>query len=409
MVSCLRTKVGIIGAGPAGLMLSHLLYLQGIDSVIIERKTREKIEKTVRAAVLEQGTKDLLNETGVGKRMMKYGEIHNGIFFQFGGKRHRIDFKQLTGGKQIMVYPQHEILKDLIATRLEANGSIYFNSSNVRLLDITSDEPKIRFEHDGMEEELVCDFIVGCDGFHGPSRQSIPSEYLKEYEFYHPFGWLGILTEAPPASQELIYAYHERGFALLSTRTPEIQRYYLQVDPSDDVENWPDSRIWSELHKRVDLDHWILEEGPIIQKNIVAMKSYICETMQYGRLFIAGDAAHIVPPTGAKGLNLAIGDIRELSARLTYYYDTGNKDILDQYSEACTQRVWKALRFSNQMTNLLHHDERKTAFEQGIQTADLEYIASSPAASTTIAENYVDLNAEATGEFSRTNNPYSNV
>lgn len=390
----MRTKVGIIGAGPAGLMLSHLLHLQGIDSVIIERKSREKIESTIRADVLEQGTMDLLNSAGVGDRMMEYGEPHKGIVFQFNGKRHRIEFEQLTNGKQIMLYPQHEVLKDLIKARLEAGGTILFNVDNVSLHDIETREPKIRFEYDGEEQELVCEFIAVCDGYHGPSRKAIPQEYMQESEFIYPFGWLGILTETRPANPELIYAYHKRGFALISTRTPEIQRYYLQVDPSDDIANWSDARIWEELHARVDLEDWVLEEGPIFQKNIVSMRSYICETMQYGNLFIAGDAAHIVPPTGAKGLNLAIGDVQVLAAGLKHYYEEGNKEILDQYSDTCVRRVWKAQRFASQMTNLLHHNKQKTAFGQGVQLAELDYISSSTSASATIAENYAELNVE---------------
>jgi len=391
----LRTQVGIIGAGPAGLMLSHLLHLQGIDSVIIERKTREKIETTIRAGVLEHGTQELMKNTGIGDRMMEYGEPHNGVVFQFNGKRHRIDFSKLTDGKQITVYPQHEVLKDLIAARLDAEGTIFFGAENVSLHDICENEPKIHFEHNGESHELVCDFIAGCDGYHGPSRKAIPSKVLKEHTFHHPFGWLGVLAKAPQANDELIYAHHEKGFALLSTRTPEVQRYYLQVDPSDHVDNWSDKRIWSELHERVDLDDWKLEEGSIFQKDIVSMKSYICETMQYGNLFIAGDAAHIVPPTGAKGLNLAIGDVQALSMGLSAYYENGNTKLLDSYSETCLKKVWKAQRFASQMTNMLHYNESVSDFEYGVQLSELEYISSSAAASTTIAENYADLTVEA--------------
>lgn len=390
----MRTKVGIIGAGPAGLMLSHLLHLNGIESVIIEKKSKEIIESTIRAGVLEQSTMALLNKTGVGERMMEYGEPHKGIEFQFNGKRHRIDFEKLTDGKQIMVYPQHEVLKDLIAARLEVGGKILFNTENVSLHDVDTDEPKIKFVHEDEEQELVCGFIAGCDGYHGPSRKAIPEKYLKESEFDHPFGWLGILTETPPANPELIYAYHQRGFALISTRSPEVQRYYLQVDPSDNIEAWTDERIWTELHDRVDLDDWTIEEGPIFQKNIVSMRSFICETMKYGRLFLAGDAAHIVPPTGAKGLNLAIGDIQVLSEGLRHYYESESEELLDQYSDICVRRVWKAQRFASQMTNLLHHNDKKSAFEQGLQLAELEYISSSTAASLTIAENYADLKVE---------------
>lgn len=386
----MRTKVGIIGAGPAGLMLSHLLHLKGIESVIIEKKSRKKIENTIRAGVLEQGTMDLLNKTGVGDRMMKFGDLHKGIEFQFNRKRHRINFEELIG-RRIMIYPQHEVLKDLISARLEADGRILFNSDHVSLHDIDTKEPKISFEYNGEKQELICDFIAGCDGFHGPSRKSIPKAYLRESDYIYPYGWLGILTETPPANPELIYTFHERGFALISTRTPNIQRYYLQVDASDDIANWTDERIWSELHARVDLDDWTLEEGPIIQKNIVPMRSYICETMKYARLFLAGDAAHIVPPTGAKGLNLAISDVQVLSEGLNYFYETESEELLNQYSNICVHRVWKAQRFSNQMTNLLHYNDKKSSFEQGIQLAELEYISSSTVASKSIAENYADL------------------
>lgn len=391
----MRTKVGIIGAGPAGLMLSHILHVNGIDSIILERKSREQIEGTIRAGVLEQGTVDLLNEMGVGSRMMKEGILHDGIELQFNQTRTRINMKELTGGKDIMLYAQHEVIKDLLKKRLEDNGQILFNVDNVALHDVESSTPRITFTKDGIEEQIECDFIAGCDGFHGPSRKSIPTEIRQEREQVHPFGWLGILTETKPVHPELIYSYHERGFTLLSTRSPEIQRHYIQVDPSDKIENWSDDRIWSEIELRsATNDGWKLIDGPIIQKNIVSMRSFICETMRHGNLFLAGDAAHIVPPTGAKGLNLAITDIIVLSKGLTNFYKTGDEDILDRYGEICLRRIWKAQRFSTWMTNMLHRNPKHTEFDYGIQVAELDLTTSSKSAATTLAENYVGLPLE---------------
>ncbi len=396
MMRTIRTQVGIIGAGPAGLLLSHMLHLQGIESVILERRTREDIEETVRAGVLEQGVVDLINEMGVGERMMREGHFHHGIYLQYNGKRHRINMYELTGGKQITVYAQHEVIKDFVAARLESGGEIIFNVGDVSLHDVDTEEPKIRFrrEQDGELEEIQCDFIAGCDGFHGPSRQAIPGSVRNEYLEVYPYGWLGILTETSPAAPELIYSNHERGFALLSTRTPELQRYYLQVDPNDDIANWSDDRIWSELHARVDMDGWTLKEGPITQKNIVAMRSFICDPMQYGRLFIAGDAAHTVPPTGAKGLNLAAADVQVLSRGLGDFYQYGKKDLLERYTDICLRRVWKAERFSWWMTTMLHRHESQSPFQRKIQLAELDYVTSSRAAATSLAENYVGLPME---------------
>lgn len=397
MMRTIRTQVGIIGAGPAGLLLSHMLHLQGIESVILERRTRQDIEETVRAGVLEQGTVDLINEIGVGERMMREGHFHHGIYLQYNGKRHRIDMHELTGGKQITIYAQHEVIKDLVAARLDSGGEIIFNVGDVSLHDVDTEEPKVRFrrDQDGELEEIHCDFIAGCDGFHGPSRQAIPESVRNEYLEVYPYGWLGILTETSPAAPELIYSNHERGFALLSTRTPELQRYYIQVDPNDDIANWSDDRIWSELHARVDRnDGWTLKEGPITQKNIVAMRSFICDPMQYGRLFIAGDAAHTVPPTGAKGLNLAAADVQVLSRGLGDFYQYGKKDLLERYTDICLRRVWKAERFSWWMTTLLHRHEDQSPFQRKIQLAELDYVTSSRAAATSLAENYVGLPME---------------
>lgn len=391
----MRTQVGIIGAGPAGLMLSHLLHLQGIESIIIENRTREEIEGTIRAGVLEQGTVDLMNAAGVGERMMKEAHFHRGIELQFNGQRHRINMQELTGGKLVTVYPQHEVIKDLVATRIQAGGNILFSVCDVSLHDLETDSPKIRFRQNGLDEEIVCDYIAGCDGFHGPSRPAIPQSIRSEYQKIYPFGWLGILTEAPPSAPELVYANHERGFALLSTRSPEIQRLYIQVDPSDNIANWSDDRIWSELHTRLATnDGWKLIDGPIIQKNIVAMRSFVCDPMQYGKLFLAGDAAHIVPPTGAKGLNLAMADVQVLARALTSFYTSGKTNLLQQYSEICLRRIWKAERFSWYMTTMLHRHDNYTPFEHQIQLAELDYVTSSKAAATSLAENYVGLPME---------------
>lgn len=388
----MQTQVGIIGAGPAGLMLSHLLHLQGIESIILETKTRAEVESRIRAGVLEQGTVDLLNSTGVGERMAKEGFVHEGILIQFNGKRHRIDFKELTGGKEITVYSQHEVVKDLLQARLNEGGKVLFGVKDVSLHHIETNTPVIRFIQEGELQELHCDFIAGCDGFHGPSRQAIPETIRQEKQVLYPFSWLGILAETSPANDELIYASHERGFALLSTRTPEIQRYYLQVDPNDSITDWSDERIWEELHLRIETnDGWKIEEGPIIQKNIVPMRSFVCETMQYGRLFLAGDAAHIVPPTGAKGLNLAMGDVQVLAEGLKQFYKNASEKLLRDYSKICLGRIWKAQRFSKFMTELLHRNQNHSPFEYSIQLADLDYVTSSQAAAASLAENYVGL------------------
>jgi p-hydroxybenzoate 3-monooxygenase len=397
-----KTQIAIIGAGPAGLMLSHLLHLQGIESIVIESRSRQEIEGTIRAGVLEQGTVDLMNATGVGERLMREGHFHHGIELRFNGKRHRINMYELTGGKQVTVYAQHEVIKDLVAARLKAGGEIIFNVGDVSLHDLDTPAPKVRFRNDkdGELQEISCDYVAGCDGFHGPSRPSIPASVCKLYQKIYPFGWLGILTEAPPSAPELVYANHERGFALLSTRSPEIQRLYIQVDPQDNIANWSDDRIWTELHSRLETkDGWTLIDGPIIQKNIVAMRSFVCDPMQYGRLFLAGDAAHIVPPTGAKGLNLAVADVQVLARGLDAYYKTGKTDLLESYSATCLRRVWKAERFSWYMTSMLHRHHDHTPFERRIQLAELDYVTSSRAASTSLAENYVGAGIYSRKQF----------
>jgi p-hydroxybenzoate 3-monooxygenase len=393
----MRTQVGIVGAGPAGLLLSHILYLNGIESVVLECKSRAYIEERVRAGVLEQGTADLLTEIGVGERMRSQGLVHGGIELQFARSRHRIDFRELTGGKAVTVYAQHEVLKDLIQARLASSGQLFFEVEDVSIADLSSSQPKIVFRKAGATESetLRCDFIAGCDGFHGVCRPSIPNGVLSIFERNYPFAWLGILAEAPPSSHELIYAHHQRGFALLSMRSPKISRLYLQCPPDDDIARWPDERIWQELHARLEaVDGWKLTEGPVIQKGITGMRSFVVEPMQYGRLFLAGDSAHIVPPTGAKGLNLAAADVRYLARALTAFYTSGNTDLLNQYSETCLRRVWKVQRFSWWMTSMLHRFSDDNPFDQRRQLAELDYVTSSRAASQSLAENYVGLPLE---------------
>ena len=387
-----RTQVGIVGAGPAGLLLSHLLHLAGIDSVVLEVRTRSEIEGTIRAGVLEQGTVDVLNASGLGARMQREGFVHHGIELRFGGVGHRIDLSGLTGGRAITVYAQHEVIKDLVAARLQAGGEILFGTNGVTVHGFAGDLPRISFRFEGEAHELACDFIAGCDGFHGICRAAMPTESRVEYTRSYPFGWLGILAQAPPSANELIYAYHDRGFALLSMRSPEIQRLYIQCDPLDDIGAWPDERIWSELSARLaTADGWALAEGPVLQKGIVAMRIFVVEPMQCGRLFLAGDAAHIVPPTGAKGLNLAVADVRALTRALVRYYASGSTDLLDGYSRTCLSRVWRAEHFSWWMTTMLHRAPDADAFQRRLQRSQLDYVVSSRSAATSLAENYVGL------------------
>ena len=389
-----RTQVGIVGAGPAGLVLSHLLHLQGIDSVIVENRSRRYVEERVRAGVLEQGTVDLLTEMGVGERMKAEGLVHHGIELRFGGRGHRIDFQDLTGGKGITIYAQHEVVKDLTNARIAAGGQLFFEVEDVSVHDFDGSKPKIRYRKDGNACELICDFIAGCDGFHGICRPSIPSGVLTEYEREYPFGWLGILAEAPPSSDELIYTYHDRGFALLSMRTPHISRLYLQCKPDENIDLWSDDRIWQELQIRLASNGWILTEGQILQKSVTGMRSFVVEPMQYGNLFLAGDSAHIVPPTGAKGLNLAVADVQILARGLKHFYATGSRELLDSYSEVCLRRVWKVQRFSWWMTSMLHRFPDENPFDRRRQLAELDYVTSSRAAAMTLAENYVGLPME---------------
>jgi p-hydroxybenzoate 3-monooxygenase len=390
MVQKLRTQVAIVGAGPAGLVLSHLLYLQGIDSVVVENRSRQYVEERVRAGVLEQGTVDLLIEMGVGERLKREGLVHCGVELRFKGHGHRIDFRDLTG-KGITIYPQHEVLKDLNNARLATGGQIIFEADNVAVRDFDTDSPKILFRKDDKDFELQCDFIAGCDGFHGICRPAIPANVLTMYDRNYPFGWLGILAETPPASDELIYAYHERGFALLSMRSPHVSRLYLQCSPDEDIALWPDEKIWQELHERLAAEDFHLHEGSVIQKGVTGMRSFVVEPMRYQRLFLAGDSAHIVPPTGAKGLNLAVADVRILARGFDQFYKHGRADLLDRYSEICLRRVWKVQRFSWWMTSMLHRFPDESPFDQRRQLAELDYVTSSRAASQSLAENYVGL------------------
>ena len=388
----MRTQIGIVGAGPAGLVLAHLLHLQGIESVVIETRSRKYIEERVRAGLLEQGTVDLLIETGVGERLRHECLTHHGIALRFNRKSHRIDFDDLTGGKTVTIYAQQEVIKDLVAARLAAGLPIIFEAANVSVHDFDAATPSVRFHAAGKDEVLHCDFIAGCDGFHGICRPSLPAGVLTEFDREYPFSWLGILAQAPPSSDELVYCYHERGFALLTMRTREVSRLYLQVPHDEDINNWPDDRIWSELRKRTEAEgDWKLNEGAIFQKNIAGMRSYVVEPMQFGKLFLAGDAAHIVPPTGAKGLNLAVADVRRMALAFDEFYKTGKTNLLEHYSETCLRRVWKAQRFSWWMTSMLHRFDTDNAFDERRQIAELDYVTTSRAASMSLAENYVGL------------------
>jgi p-hydroxybenzoate 3-monooxygenase len=385
-----RTQVGIVGAGPAGLMLAHLLHLEGIDSVVLEDRSREYVEARIRAGVLEQGVANLLTEAGVGGRMAQEGIVHHGIELQFEGERHRIAFDDLVG-KGILVYGQTEVVKDLIETRLATGRPLLFEVSDVAVADLDTDRPQLTYRHEGAAQELDCDLIAGCDGFHGVCRPSIPSGVLTEFSREYPFGWLGILASVAPSIDELVYSAHERGFALLSLRGPELSRYYIQCAPDEDGERWSDEDIWAELQQRVGLEGWTLEEGPVLEKLVAPMRSYVAEPMQYGRLFLAGDAAHIVPPTGAKGLNLAIRDVRLLAEAIADWYRSGDRAVLDTYSERCLRRVWRAEHFSWWMTTMLHRPPGESPFDWRLRLSQLRYLTSSEAAARSLAENYVGL------------------
>ncbi len=387
----MQTQVGIVGAGPAGLTLAHLLHLEGIESVVLESRSREYVEQRVRAGVLEQGTVNLLTQMGVGDRLARQGLVHNGIELGFARKRERIDFAELTGGKSITIYAQHEVIKDLIAARMAYDGALLFEAEGFRIYGLEN-SPEVQFRQRGATQTLGCDFIAGCDGFHGICRAAIPETVLRIHEREFPFAWLGILANVAPASEELIYTYHERGFALLSMRSPEVSRLYLQCPAEEKIAEWSEDRIWNELRTRMATnDNWNLSDGPITQMGITPMRSFVSEPMQYGKLFLLGDAAHIVPPTGAKGLNLAVADVRVLARALVEFYKTGSRARLESYSQECLRRVWKVQRFSAWMTGMLHRFPGEDSFAHNLHLAELDYVTSSRASATTLAENYVGL------------------
>lgn len=386
-----ETQVGIIGAGPAGLMLSHLLHLHGIDSIVLEARSRSYCEERIRAGVLEHTSVEMLREAGVAQRLDELGLCHQGIELGLNGVRHRIPFVELTG-KHVTVYGQQEVVKDLNVCRFADGGDLRFECGDVSLHEIDGTRPWVRIEKDGEVDQVFCDYIAGCDGFHGVSRMSIPDGALTVYECAYPFAWLGVLAEAAPSRNELLYMHHERGFALYSMRSPQITRLYLQCRSDEGIAEWSDDRVWSELQTRlVCSDGWRPTEGRILQKGVTGMRGFVVEPMQYGRLFLAGDAAHIVPPTGAKGMNLAFADVHFLANALNAFYRTGNETKLQSYSQICLRRVWKAQRFSGWMTSLLHNFDHSSAFDRKKQIAELEYVTSSRAAATCLAENYVGL------------------
>ena len=387
----MHTQVAILGAGPAGLVLSHLLSLHRVESIVLETKSRAYVESRIRAGVLEHGTAQLLCEMGVGERLKKQGMRHEGINLGFSGELHHINFAQLTG-KAITVYGQHEVVKDLIAARTSSGGQILFEVADVSIDALSTNRPRVRFRHQGENRELTSDWLAGCDGSHGVSRTSLPPGALRIFEKTYPFGWLGILAEAAPSWEELIYSHHEDGFALFSMRSPSITRLYLQCKPDEDLTKWTDERIWENLERRLSFPgDKKVRRGRILQIGVTAMRSFAVEPMQYGRLFLVGDAAHVVPATGAKGMNLAVSDAWCLSRALDNFYNKGRTDLLESYSERCLRRVWKAQRFSWWMTSLLHRFDVNDAFELRRQLAELDYLASSRAAATALAENYVGL------------------
>jgi p-hydroxybenzoate 3-monooxygenase len=387
-----RTQVGIVGAGPAGLLLSHLLHLHGIESIVVEARSRAYVENRVRAGVLEHGSVDVLREAGLDSRLRREGLVHEGIQIQIGEHRHRLDLKELTDGKVITVYGQQEVVKDLIARRIADKGAILFEAENSAVHDFEGERARITFTQAGQKGEIACDFIAGCDGFHGVCRASIAQGAITVYDRIYPFAWLGILAKAAPASEEVIYVNHPRGFALSSMRSHEVARLYLQCRPDENLELWPDARIWEELHRRLrtaagDTVH----EGTVLEKGVTGMRSFVAEPMRHGRLFLAGDAAHIVPPTGAKGMNLAVADVRVLAEALGAFYRENRNDLLDGYSATCLKRVWRAEHFSWFMTSMLHKFPDEDGFGQKLQRSQLDYVVSSRAAAQSLAENYVGM------------------
>ena len=387
----MRTQVAIVGAGPAGLVLAHLLALNDIDSVVLESRTRDYVERRIRAGVLEQGTVDLLHQLGLDERLRREGMVHRGIELRFDGQSHRIPLSDLTGGRAITVYGQQEVVKDLIQARLAAGDPILFGAEAIDVERVMTSRPVVRFRHEGREATLEADFVAGCDGSHGVCRAAIPDSVAQVFQKDYPVAWLGVLAEVAPSTQELIYAYHERGFALHSMRSPQLSRLYVQCPPDDSLDNWSDDRIWSELHQRFAMDGWSLAEGPLIDRSITPMRSVITEPMQYGRLFLAGDAAHIVPATGAKGLNLAVSDVQVLATALTTWYRSGETDLLERYSDTCLRRVWRVEHFSWWMTSMLHRFDDDGPFEHRLHLSQLRYVCGSTAAATSLAENYVGL------------------
>jgi p-hydroxybenzoate 3-monooxygenase len=383
-----RTQVAIVGAGPAGLVLGALLHARGIDAVVLETRSREYVERRVRAGVLEQGTVDLLTELGVGERLHREGLVHEGIELRFGGAGHRIALAELTGGRAITIYGQQEVVKDLIGARVAAGLALHFEVEDVRVEGVEGDAPTVRWRDAGGEQRLDCDVVAGCDGFHGVCRHLLPPAAARVFEREWPFAWLGILAEAPPVSGELIYCLSERGFALASARSPSISRLYLQVPPDTDVEAWPEERIWDELERRLGEPP---PRGRLLERGVTPMRSHVREPLRHGRLFLAGDAAHIVPPTGAKGLNLAVADVRVLAAALERWYASGDEAGLDAYSDVCLRRVWGVQFFSSWMTRMLHPSADGDPFALRLQLAELGYVCSSTAAATSLAENYVGL------------------
>jgi p-hydroxybenzoate 3-monooxygenase len=388
----MRTQVGIVGAGPAGLLLSHLLHQRGVESVVIDLRSRQEIEETIKAGILEQSTVDLLRQTGVGDRMMRDGFVHHGINLAFSGGIHRINMYELTGGRAVMVYAQHEVLIDLIARRVADGGDVRFGVSDTQVDGVQSEQPTIRFTHEGQQQTLECDFVIGADGSRTFTRFLIPEGAIrKDFFRQYPFAWFGILAEAPPSSDELIYAHSERGFVLISTRSPKVQRMYFQCDPDTDVDDWPDDRIWEEFDARLAPSGAGVTTGPIFRKDVLQFRSFVCEPMQYGRLFLAGDAAHTVPPTGAKGMNLAVADVHVLDRALGAFYDSKDTGLLESYTDTALRRIWRGQWFSFWMTSMLHRFSDATDFDLRRQLAELDLVTSSPTAAKTLAENYVGL------------------